>query len=256
MIIEKRIRLALAAIITSLVFLVSTFFFFDRAFFFLPVLCIVMYVSAYFALLEDIEKIELITLFIVPILFVISSYFFYFLFPVRWLTRLPFIILIGISVYALLLSSNIFNVGVEKNLQLYRAGFSVNYLFQTVIYFLFSIVVASFHWGFLANAFVLGILGFILSFQLYWSIKLDLIIKKEIIQYAAMTAFILGEGSILLSFLPIQSSIFGLVIAVGYYSVTGLTYLFIDERLFKHSLREYIFILFFIGIILVLSMAW
>lgn len=254
--IEKRIRFGIASLITTIFFLFSTFFFFDKAIIFVPLLILVVYAGGYFALLEGIEKVEWITLFVIPVLFVVSSYFFYFLFPVRWLTRLPFMMVFGISIYALLLSSNIFNVGVEKNLQLYRAGFSVNYLYQTVIYFLFSNVIASFHWGFLANALVLGFLGFILSFQLYWSIKLDLQIQSYVVRYAFLTALILGEIAMLLSFLPIQGSIFGLAISVGYYSFSGLIYLYVDERLFKQSLREYITILLIIGVIIVLSMAW
>ena len=60
-------------------------------------------------------------LFLLPILLSVAMYLFYFLFPVRWLTRIPFVLVYGISMYAVLLSSNIFNVGVEKNLQLFLA---------------------------------------------------------------------------------------------------------------------------------------
>jgi len=65
-----------------------------------------------------------------PIVLSIAFYMFYFLFPVRWITRIPFIALYAIAIYATLLCSNIFSIGVEKSLQLYRAAFSINFLFQ------------------------------------------------------------------------------------------------------------------------------
>ena len=68
---------------------------------------------------------------------------FYFLFPTRWITRIPFIIFYSISVYAMFLVSNIFNVGVEKSLQLYRAAFSVNYFYQSLMVFLFANLILS-----------------------------------------------------------------------------------------------------------------
>jgi len=254
MIIEKRVRFVISALVMSFLFLLSTFFFFDKAIIFIPVLAIAAYFFTLFAIYEGIEKNEWIMLFILPVLLTVASYLFYFLFPVRWLTRIPFVLIYGISIYASLLSLNIFNVGVEKNLQLYRAGFSVNYFLQTIVFFLFANVIVSFHWGFLANAFIFAALAFLLSLQLYWSIRLDLHISREVFRYALLTMIAVAEVSMLLSFMPIQTSIYALTVSVAYYCTAGLTHLYIDERLFKHSLREYTIILIVIGIIVLLSL--
>lgn len=256
MVIEKRIRFVISTISLTLLILISTFFFFDRAAFFIPILIIASYGASFFSLFEGIEKIEWYMLFLMPVLFSVAMYLFYFLFPVRWLTRIPFIIIYSVSMYAVLLSSNIFNVGVEKNLQLYRAGFSVNYFMQTMVFFLLGNVLASFHWGFLANALVFSILAGGMSLQLYWSIRLDVHLRKEVLNHAWLTALIIGEGALFLSFFPLQESIFALVIAVLYYCVAGLTYLHLDERLFKHSVREYTTILIVILAILFLLVNW
>ena len=48
--------------------------------------------------------------------FCISLLLFYYLLPTRLLTRIPFVILVGVAMYALLLSENIFNVGVDRTL--------------------------------------------------------------------------------------------------------------------------------------------
>ena len=237
-------------------FLCQPFFFYDSAPLFIPLLIIATYGATYFALYEDIEQLEWFMLFIVPVLLSVSWYLFYFLFPGRWLTRVPFVAGYAVSMYAVLLASNIFNVGVEKNLQLYRAGFSVNYFFQTVVFFLFSNVISSFRWGFLANGLIFGVLTFVMALQLLWSIKLDLHIRKEVRQNALYTAIIVGEGALLLSLLPIPSSIYALTVAVLYYCVAGLMYHHLDERLFQSAMREYLVILGVIGILLFLSLSW
>ena len=249
-------RFVISTVVLTMLLLLSTFFFFDKAFLFIPLLIIVSYAATYFALYEEIEKIEWYMLFIVPVLLSVALYLFYFLFPVRWLTRIPFIIIYGISTYAILLSSNILNVGVEKNLQLYRAAFSVNYFVQTMVYFLFASVFASFHWGFLANGLIFGALAFAMSVQLYWTIHLDLTLKKEVFRYAWFTALLLAEASIILSFIPVQESIFALVVSVLYYCLGGLLHLHLDERLFHHSIREYVSILAVILSLLFFSVNW
>jgi hypothetical protein len=256
MFIEKRIRFVIGTAAMSALLLISTFFFFDAAVVFIPLLIVGGYAATFFAVYEGIEKIEWYMLFILPVLLSVALYLFYFLFPVRWLTRIPFILVYSISMYAVLLSSNIFNVGVEKNLQLYRAGFSVNYLIQTMVFFLLGNVLASFHWGFLANALVFGVLAFMMSIQLYWSIRLDMHIRKEVLNHAWLTALFVAEGCLLLSFFPLQESLFALVVAVLYYSVAGLTHLHLDERLFAQNVREYTTILLVIMAILFLSVSW
>lgn len=256
MYIEKRIRFVISTVGLTSLFLISTFFFFDKVFIFIPLLILASYVATFFSLLEGIEKIEWYSLFLLPVLLSVALYLFYFLFPVRWLTRIPFVIVYAVSIYATLLSSNIFNVGVEKNLQLYRAGFSVNYLIHTMVFFMLGNVFASFHWGFLANTIVFGLLAGIMSVQLYWSIRLDMHIRKEVVSHAWLTALLVGEGSLLISFLPIQESLFALVLAVLYYCIAGLTHLYLDERLFSQNVREYVTILIVIVAILFFSISW
>lgn len=254
--IEKRMRFVLSTVFLAVLLLVSTFFYYDAAVYILPLLIGATYLATFFALYEDIEKIEWFMLFLMPIAITISWYFFYYLFPGRWLTRLPFVISYAVSMYAVLLSSNIFNVGVEKNLQLYRAGFSVNYFFQTVVFFLLSSVIASFRWGFLANSIVFSVIGALLSLQLFWSIRLDLHIRKEVRFYTMLTTYLIGQGACILSFLPLPASMYALAMAVLYYCVAGLTYHMIDERLFSHTVREYVSILIIIFFLLFLSLNW
>src|SRR3989304_6573066 len=126
--IDKRVRFVVSAGLLGGIMLFATFFNFDRAIIFIPLIIILTFFFTYFSLVEGIEKMGWFGLFLMPILVSVSFYLFYFLFPGRWLTRIPFLIFYEISIYATLLTSNIFNVGVEKSLGLYRAAFSINFL--------------------------------------------------------------------------------------------------------------------------------
>lgn len=254
--IEKRTRFIIGTLILTLLLLVSTFFFFDKAWLFIPIFIVAAYVCTYFSIYEGISHIEWVTLFLMPILVTISFYFFYFLFPTRWITRIPFIIFYSISVYAMFLVSNIFNVGVEKSLQLYRAAFSVNYFYQSLMVFLFANLILSLKLNFFLGGLLFFILGSVMATHLFWSIKLEMHWEKHVVRLGLLVGFILFQVGIFASFIPLQSSIMALLLSSVYYSVGGLVYLHLDERLFKETVREYLFVLIFVLGIVILTINW
>jgi len=254
--IDKRIRLVISVLILGLLMLFSTFFNFDKVIFFMPVFIITTYLLCYFSLLEGIKKIGWFGLFLMPELITLFFYLFYFLFPARWLTRLPFIFIYEVSIYAVLLCANIFNVGVEKNLQLYRAAFSINFFYQAVVSFLFFNVLFSFKYNFLINMIGAGISTFLLSLQLFWSIKLNRYLDKEVLVYSVLTALLMVETSLIVSFIPLRTVVYALFLTATYYSVTGIIHHHIDEKLFKETIREYVSVWVFVLIITLLSLSW
>ncbi|MFZ5844874.1 MAG: hypothetical protein ACOY0S_00190, partial [Patescibacteria group bacterium] len=70
-------------------------------------LAVFSYLLSAFALREDLRGTEWITLLTLPTFFTAAIALFYFLLPVRWLTRLPVAALYGVGIYALLLTENI-----------------------------------------------------------------------------------------------------------------------------------------------------
>jgi len=251
--IEKRVRFVISTALLSFLMFLATFFFFDKAPQFILLFIISSYCLTYFAIIEGIERVEWITLFFMPVILTLSFYFFYFLFPVRWLTRVPFILIYGISIYANLLVSNIYNVRVEKSLQLYRAAFSVNFFFQTLAVFLLFNTLLSFHFSFISNTVFTGLFIFVLGLQLYWGVKMPPVFDKEIILYAVLTALILGQLIMIFSFTAVKGTILALFITASYYSLSALIYSYMDQRLFKETIREYLFVWIFVFILMILS---
>lgn len=254
--IDKRIRLVISTIIMTFLMLLSTFFLFDYAYIFIPLLIVSSYTLTFFCILEDIEQIGWFGFFFMPVATTVSLYLVYFLFPGRWLTRLPFIISYGISIYAAFLTSNIFNIGVEKSLQLYRAAFSVNYFFQALIAFLSINFLFALQQNPIVNMLGVGVLTFLLSFHLLWSIRLKKYIEVEVVKYAVMIALILSQIALITSLIPLKQTISSLFLATCYYSLVGLSYHHLDLRLFKETIREYIFVLIFVTVITLLSISW
>ncbi len=254
--IEKRFRLMISVIILSTLMLFSTFFFFDKAIFFLPLLIFTTYFLTYFSLLEGIKNIGWFSLFFMPITVTVSFYLFYFLFPIRWLTRLPFIIIYSISIYANLLTSNIFNVGVEKSLQLYRAAFSVNFLYQAIVGYLLFNFLFSLKQIFLINVLGGGTIAFLLAFHLFWSIRLKKYIEREVLNYSLLVGIILAQLAFIISFMPANTTIASLFLTASYYSLGGIFYNFLDQRLFKETIREYVVVWLFVLVVTFLSLNW
>ncbi len=254
--VDKRVRFVTATLGLCALMLVATFSTFDAAWIFLPILLLASYLAIYFSILEGLEGIEWLMLFIMPVALTLAFYIFYFLFPVRWLTRIPFIAIYGVSIYATLLTSNILNVGVERNLQLYRAAFSVNYFYQTVLIFLSLNVLFSLKANFLINFVGVSLIVFPIALQMLWSIQLKLQLERAQVLYAFFVSYILATTALALSFVAFEASIFALILTAGYYSLIGIIYSYLDARLFKETVRGYLFVLGFVGVIAVLTLRW
>lgn len=255
--IPKRIRIIIMTLVMTIVVAIASFFPFNSTWmYFMVILAISAYLTSYIAIFEGIDGTELIMLFIMPVLFVLSLYTFYSLLPVRWLTRIPFLALFSMGYYAMLLSSNIFNIGVEKSIQLYRAAFSVNYISQTLVIFIMAVVILSFRLNYFMTSLFLGGVMFITSLQLLWTVELKEHVEKRLVKYSGATAIFLIELMILLSFVPLAINVYALIVTTAYYAILGILTNYVGDRLFRTVIREYIFVFIFVVIIGLMTLQW
>lgn len=192
------------------------------------------------ALREDLEGIEYLIFPILPVAFTIAVCFFYFLLPVRWLTRLPTVIIYGLIMYAILLTENIYNVASIRSIQLLRAAHSVGFLITIITAFLLFDTLFSFHLSSYANAILVLLISFTLSLQLLWSMKLEVKLTKEVASGSVVICLFLGEVAFLLSFWPINTTIFSIFLTTLFYSLAGLIRDKLIDRLFAKTIREFI----------------
>lgn len=255
--IPKRVRIVASTLFMTGLLLVTTFFPFTESwYYFIPLIIVTSYLATYIAIFEGIDGVEWYMLFIMPVLLTLALYLFFSLLPVRWLTRLPYLVLFSLTYYAILLTSNIFNIGVEKSLQLFRAAFSVNYLFQTFMVFLLMLVTLSFKQNFFVNALSVAIFTSLLAAQLFWTVNPNDTLQKEVVRYGNGVGLLMTELAIILSFLPLKTNVAALVCAATYYTISGIIYHHLDGRLYKNVAREYIFVFACVIFIAMLTLQW
>ena len=101
-----------------------------------------------------------------------------------------------------------------------------------------------------------GTSAFLLSLQLFWSIRLNRYLDKDVLVYSVLTALLMVETSLIVSFIPLRTVVYALFLTATYYSVTGIIHHHIDEKLFKETIREYVSVWVFVLIITLLSLSW
>lgn len=254
--IGKRRRFIGAAVFLSLLMLFSSFLSFQQMLFFLPIMALFVYLAVFFSILEGIDKIEWLMLFIHAAFFTVAFDLFFFLLPARWLTRILFIIIYMIFIYAILLSANIFNVGVVKSLQLFRVAFSVNFLFLTITSFLIFSLILSFKLSFIFDFILILIFIFPMALQFLWSINPTVTLDRQLVKYALLVSLFVAQVGLVFTFMPIRLVIMSLFLTACFYSFLGLFHAFIEKRLFKDRVREFLFVLIFVFVMTILSIKW
>ncbi len=251
---RKRFVIALVAIVVPTVSL--TLLPFSTMLFFIPFLAAFVYGATYLALLEDVSHIEWVVLFIPPIYFCIFFLLFYYLLPVRWLTRIPFMVILSVALYAIFLSENIFNVGVEKSLPLYRAAYSVsNFIMLLAFLFLFT-VLYSLRQHYLVNMFFGGLLAWPLFFHAIWTASPKSVLEERVYKFSTISTILLSFAILILNFIPIKTSIYALYTVAVAYMLTGVTQEIVQNTAFREHIRAYIIMVGAMTILILLTAQW
>lgn len=196
------------------------------------------YVISLWALWEGINRSKALILMILPVMFTVAVASFYFLLPIRWLTRLPEMLIFGFLFYSLLLAQNVFNVASIRTIPLYRAASTVSFLFTLVTAFLMYNVIYAFQMPFYWNALVVAIVSFPLVLQMLWTIKMESI-SIQIIIYSVVISLLIGEVGLVFSFWPAVSIIWSLFLASFLYIILAIITDYLRERLEQSNIIEY-----------------
>lgn len=252
---SKRGQLVLVTAILTL-FLIATQLvsFEDRAKMIFSLSILTLFLSAW-ALRENLKGVKWITLLILPTFFSGAVGSFYFLLPVRWLTRLPSVSLFALSMYALLLTGNIYNVATERSIGLLRVAQSVGFLLTLITYFLLSETILSFHLSSLLNFILIFICSFLLILQSLWSVRLGDNVKKEVL-YGGVVSLCLAELVFIFSFWPVKITIEALFLTTTFYVLVGVTQQYLLGRLFKKAVTEFLAVLFAVFLLLLFTTSW
>jgi len=219
-------------------------------------LSILSYFFSAWALHKDVEGIEWLTIFILPVFYTAAFGFFYFLLPGKWLSRILMAGFFGFGFYALLLTENIFAVAAMRTIQLLRAGQTVSFLLTLLVAFFLFDTVFSFRLWFYFNFIFTFIISFPLILQFLWSVKLDERITDKLLYYSLILSLILAEIALFLSFWPVTVATGSLFLTAVLYVLLGVTQEHFKERLFKKAVKEYLWVGVIVFLVTFLITRW
>ena len=127
------------------------------------------YLISTWALSDDLQLHERITIVPLPAMYAMSVSFFYFLLPSNLLSRTGVLLIFGLGFYALLLTCNIFSVAKGRTIQLLYAANAVGFLIVLLISLLFSNIIFSLRLPFWANGLLIGLVHYPLAFMSCYS---------------------------------------------------------------------------------------
>lgn len=240
LIINKRQKIIISATLLTIGLISTQLVDFSLRFRFLGGLAILAYALSLWSLWQGLNKTKVIVLLILPTFFTVAVASFYFLLPVRWLTRLPVAVVFGLLFYLLLLAQNVFNVASLRTIPLYRAASTASFLFTLLAAFFLYHVIFAFNLLFLWNGVVVFLLSFPLILQVFWSIDMEDKISVPVLVQSFILALVLGELALSFSFWPAPITIQSLSLSSAMYVLVGLATQKLRARLNRRVVWEYL----------------
>ena len=194
------------------------------------------------ALFEDLRGIEWLTVLILPVLYPVSVALFYFLLPVRLLTRVMILGLFAVGMYALLLTENIFNVAAIRTIQLLRAAHAVGFLLTMMVGFFLWDTIFSFKLAPWWNAVLVLITSWPLILQSLWSVNLEEQLTKRVMVITSGLSWGMACLALMIIFWPVTITVASLFLVTGLYVGVGLTQHTLSGRLFRKTIEEYVWV--------------
>jgi hypothetical protein len=210
---------------------------------------IISYFLSAWALFDDLQPFEWLTILPFPVLYAVSIGFFYFLLPANIVSRFVVLALFGVGMYALFLTSNIFSVAKGKTIQLIHAAHAIGLLFTLLTSLLLTNTIYSLRLPFYANGALLGLVHFPLILMSLWSVNLEQKIGKEVISLTILLTMIVTELGIALSFYPISVWNLALLTMAILYIGLGILQNYLRGILFSSAVREYSLVATLVGFI-------
>ncbi len=253
---NKRTKIIITSIILTIGLLSTQLVDFNLRFKFIAGLCILSYILSLWSLWEGLNLTKAVILLILPTLFTVAVSSFYFLLPVRWLTRLPVALTFGLTFYLLLLAQNVFNVAAIRTIPLYRAASTAAFLFTLLSAFFIFNVIFAFNLLFLWNGIAVFLISFPLILQVLWTINMEDQVSVLVLVQSLTLSLILGELALSFSFWPMLTTIWSLSLSSAMYVLLGLTTQFLRGKGSRRAVWEYLSIGVTILIISFLTTSW
>ncbi|MCB9801142.1 MAG: hypothetical protein H6773_03090 [Pseudomonadales bacterium] len=249
---RRREKFVIAAILLSLGLLGVQLTALEYRYWAVLVLSVVTFIVSSWALNDDLQKHEWLTIVPFPALYAASVSLFYFLLPPSVFSRILLLVLFGVGMYALYLSANIFSVAKGRTIQLVHAAQAISLILSLVTSLLISNTIFSLKFPFFLNGLLIGLVHFPLIFTSLWSVNLEQKIQKETVQLTVVLSLVLAQVSTVVSFFPLTVWYNALFVMSVMYIGVGILQSSLKGRLFSRTLTEYSLVAMFVGLVFLL----
>lgn len=236
---RRREKFVLAAICLSLGLLGLQYVALELRYLATAVFGIATYLVSAWALADDLQPFEWLTIVPLPALYAMAVSLFYFLLPSHFVSRVAILAFFGIGMYAIYLTSNIFSVAKGRTIQLVHAAHAIGLLFTLLTSLLFTNTIFSLKLPFFISGLLVGAAHFPLIFLSLWSVNLEQKISSEVVELTFILTLIIVEFALLLNFIPFSLWNTSLLIMSLLYIGLGILQSHLQERLFSNILQEY-----------------
>jgi len=253
---RRREKFVLAAIVLSLGLLSVQYISLDWRYVGVIIFTVLSYFVTAWALSDDLQRIEWLTILPLPALYAGAVGAFYFLLPASILSRVFNLVLFGFGMYALFLTSNIYSVAKGRTIQLLHAAHAIGLLFTLLTSLLFLNTIYSSHLPFYFNGLLVGLLHLPLVFLFLWSVNLEQRIDPQLVHISILFTVFLIELAMVLSFFPLSVWNVSLLIMTFLYIGLGVLQSHFQNRLFQNTLNEYSMVALFLCVVFALLLPW
>jgi hypothetical protein len=179
--------------------------------------------------------------FILPVFYSMACSLFYFLVPARFLTRIGMTSLYALGLYSLLLSENIFIVSSIRTIALLSSARTVSFIVTLLSYFFMADVIFSLHLNVFVTLLFIFAFSFLLILHSIWSHTLEKDFRVHL-QWVWLLSACIAEASFVLWFWSTTPTLIGLFLTGLFYILVGISQVWLDRRLFKSVMWEYIWV--------------
>lgn len=239
---NKRQKFVSSVFLLSLALFITEFFFGTKLIITGFLLAIATDVLLYLILREDTKGTFFYPIFILPFLYTLSFTLFYSLLPARLLSKIAITTLYAFGLYSLFLTQNIFAVSSIRTINLLRSARIVSFVISIFTLFFLIHIIFSLRLPVFLAPLPIFVTMLLMNFQSFWMYTLDRDRVKEILFYSFLVSFALSELSVGLSVWPVNASLYAIFLTSIFYAYSGLSHAWIERRLFKGVLWEFVWV--------------
>ncbi len=195
----------------------------------------------YWAIREDLKRNFSAQVFILPFLYSLSFGLFSFLTPARLITHLILATLFAIGLYSVFLSENIFAVASIRTIALLNSARIVSLVISLVAYFFLASTAFSLRINVIPTNTLLFLFSGLFTIHAIWTYTLEKVLRKDLV-WTIIISLCLTEFGVILWFWPTTPTIVALFLTCMWYMFIGLSHVWLDKRLFRNVLWEYIWV--------------